>query len=303
MKLTSDTVVIGAGVAGMTAAIYLKRSNIDVVILEKSAPGGQINRTNDIENYPGFMHIDGPVLAMNIYEQIRNLEIEYKYGNVLDIQDFGDHKLIKTDQEEITCKKIIIASGRRPRELGLPNEKQLTGKGVSYCAICDGPLYKGKITAVVGGGNSAIEEAQYLSGISEKVYLIHRGDTFRADAVEQERLFSKKNIEILYNSVVSTLIEENNKLKGLIVKDKEGNEKTIDVDGLFIYIGHEPETYFLKNLPITLNNDYLVVDERMETNIDGIYACGDVLKKDVYQISTAVGDATIAALSVKKDMQ
>jgi thioredoxin reductase (NADPH) len=303
MKLNTNTVVIGAGVAGMTAAIYLKRSNIEVIILEKSAPGGQINRTNDIENYPGFTHIDGPVLAMNIYEQIRHLEIEYKYGDVLTIQDFGDYKIIKTDQEEIICKNIIIASGRRPRELELENENKLTGRGVSYCAICDGPLYKGKITAVVGGGNSAIEEAQYLSGISEKVYLIHRGETFRADEVEQERLFSKTNIEILYNSVVDTLIEENNKLTGIKVKNKDGIEKEFKVDGLFIYIGHEPETYFLKDLPITMNNGYLEVDSRMQTNIDGIYACGDVIKKDVYQISTAVGEATVAALSVKKDMQ
>lgn len=303
MKLNSDTIVIGAGVSGMTAAIYLKRSNIDVIILEKSAPGGQINRTNDIENYPGFMHIDGPVLAMNIYEQIRNLNIEYKYGDVLTIKDYGDYKVIKTDQEELTCKKIIIASGRRPRELELPNEQKLTGKGVSYCAICDGPLYKGKITAIVGGGNSAIEEAQYLSDISEKVYLIHRKDVFRADAVEQERLFSKKNIEFLYNSVVDTLIEENGRLKGIKVKNNDGETKEIEVAGLFIYIGHEPETYFLKDLPITMNYGYIEVDERMETNIDGIYACGDVVRKDVYQISTGIGEATIAALSVKKDMQ
>lgn len=302
MKLNFDTIVIGAGVAGMTAAIYLKRSNIDVAILEKSAPGGQINRTNDIENYPGFKHIDGPDLSMKIFEQITELNVEYKYGNVISIKDFGDYKLIKTDQEELTCKKIIIATGRRPRELELPNEKQLVGRGVSYCAICDGPLYKEKITAVVGGGNSAIEEAQYLSGISKKVYLIHRRDSFRADPVEQERLFSKPNIEILYNSVIETLIEKDNKLKGIIINDGK-EKKEIEVDGLFVYIGHLPETYFLNELPITMNNDYLEVDSRMETNIDGIYACGDVIRKDVYQISTAVGEATVAALSVKKDMQ
>jgi thioredoxin reductase (NADPH) len=302
MKLSSNTIVIGAGVAGMTAAIYLKRSNIDVLILEKSAPGGQINRTNDIENYPGFSHIDGPVLAMNIYEQIKHLEIEYKYGDVITIKDFGDYKLIKTDQEELTCKNIVIASGRRPRELGLSNENKLTGRGVSYCAICDGPLYRGKITAVVGGGNSAIEEAQYLASISEKVYLIHRGSTFRADEIEQERMRSKKNIEIMYNSVVDTLIEEDNKLKGLIVNNNN-NKVEIKVDGLFVYIGHEPETYFLKDIPLTMENNYIIVDHRMKTNIDGIYACGDVIKKEVYQIATATGEATIAALSIKKDMQ
>jgi thioredoxin reductase (NADPH) len=302
MKLSSNTIVIGAGVAGMTAAIYLKRSNLDVIILEKSAPGGQINRTNDIENYPGFSHIDGPVLAMNIYEQIRHLDIEYKYGDVFSIKDLGDYKVITTDQEELTCKNIIIASGRRPRELGLPNENKLTGRGVSYCAICDGPLYRGKVTAVVGGGNSAIEEAQYLASISKKVYLIHRGSTFRADEVEQERLKKYDNIEIMYNSVVDKLIEEDNKLKGIIVNQQD-NKQQIEVDGLFVYIGHEPETYFLKETPIIMDNNYVLVDHRMKTNIDGIYACGDVVKKDVYQISTAIGEATIAALSIKKDMQ
>lgn len=302
MQLTSNTIVIGAGVAGMTAAIYLKRSNIDVVILEKAAPGGQLNRTNDIENYPGFKHIDGPELSTNIYEQVKGLEINYKYGDVQEIVDFGDYKVIKTDLEELTCQNIIIASGRRPRELGLSNEKKLAGRGVSYCAICDGPLYKGKITAVVGGGNSAVEEANYLAGISEKVYIIHRGPKFRADIVEQERLFKRTNVEILYNTVVTELIEENQKLIELVTKTDDISNK-IHVDGLFVYIGHEPETYFLKSLPLTMENDYIIVDHRMKTNINGIYACGDVVKKDIYQISTAVGDATIAALSIKKDMQ
>lgn len=302
MNLTTNTIVIGAGVAGMTAAIYLKRSNIDVIILEKAAPGGQINRTSGIENYPGFINIDGPDLAMNMFNQVQGLGIEYKYGNVISIKDMEEYKVITTDTEEIFCKNIIIATGRRPRELNLPNEKELIGKGISYCAICDGPLYRGKVTAVVGGGNSAIEEAEYLSKISSKVYLIHRSDSFRADAVEQERLMKCENIDIMYNSVVEKINAKDNKLSSLVINTK-GDIKTIDVDGLFIYIGHEPETEFLKDLPINLDFDYVVVDERMATNIKGIYACGDVVRKHVYQISTAIGDATIAALSVKKDMQ
>jgi len=302
VNLTTNTIVIGAGVAGMTAAIYLKRSNIDVIMLEKAAPGGQINRTSGIENYPGFTNIDGPDLAMNMFNQVSSLGIEYRYGSVQSIKDMGDYKVITTDQEELFCQNIIIATGRRPRELGLPNEKELIGRGISYCAICDGPLYRGKITAVVGGGNSAIEEAEYLSGISEKVYLIHRGDSFRADAVEQERLFAKKNINIMYNSVVEKINAEDNHLSTLVVKTASSVE-TLKVDGLFIYIGHEPETEFLKDLPLNMDNDYIVVDERMATNIKGIYACGDVIKKHVYQIATAIGEASIAALSVKKDMQ
>lgn len=302
MKLTTNTVVIGAGVAGMTAAIYLKRSNIDVIVIEKSAPGGQINRTSDIDNYPGFTSIDGPVLAMNMYEQMRHLDVEYRYGDVISVKDMGDYKVITTDQEEITCQNLIIASGRHPRELGLPNEKELIGRGISYCAICDGPLYRGKITAVIGGGNSAIEEAQYLSGMCEKVYLIHRGSSFRADPYEQEHLFKHKNIEIMYNSVVEKIITDNNKLSKLSIKH-EGEIEEIKVDGMFIYIGSEPETAFLKDLPLNMDANYILVDERMATNIKGVYACGDVIRKNVYQIATAVGEAAIAALSIKKDMQ
>lgn len=299
MKQEYNTVIIGSGVAGMTAAIYLKRANVDVVLIEKSAPGGQINNTGTIENYPGFSSIEGPDLAMNMFNHINSLQIEYRYGDVLDVVDHGTYKIVKTDQEELKCNNIIIATGRRPRLLGLPNEQKLAGKGISYCAICDGPLYKNKITAVVGGGNSAIDEAKYLSDICEKVYIIHRKNKFSADAVEQERLLSRTNVEIHYNSVVEKLIEENDKLKGLIVNEGDKNIE-LKIDGLFVYIGSVPETKFLQKLPINMVNDYLVVDEKMETNIKGIYACGDAIQKDFYQISTAIGEATTAALNIKK---
>ena len=302
MELDFNTVVIGAGVAGMTAAIYLKRSNIDVVMLEKSAPGGQINRTSDIENYPGFAHIDGPDLAMNMFNQVTALGVTYKYGDVSIIEDHQDYKSIITDQGTINCKNIILASGRRPRELGLAKEKELIGRGISYCAICDGPLYRNKIVLVVGGGNSAVEETQYLSDIAEKVYLVHRGTSFRADPVEQERLFKKTNVEILYNSNVVELLDEGKKLHGVVV-NTDGKPTTINVDAMFICVGSDPETSFLKSLQIEMDAGYVIVDKRMATNIKGIYACGDVIKKDVYQISTAIGDAAIAALSIKKDMQ
>lgn len=302
MKLDFNTVVIGAGVSGMTAAMYLKRSNIDVVILEKSAPGGQINRNGGIENYPGFEKIEGPELAMNIFHQINKLGIEYRYGDVQTVTDFDEYKIIKTDVGEIICQNIIIATGRRPKELGLTLEKQLSGRGVSWCAICDGPLYKNKIVAVVGGGNSAISEAQYLSTICSKVYLIHRRDHFRADAIEQAKLKKHNNIEVLYNTVITNLNQEDDHLASLVVKTNEEIEE-IKVDGLFIYVGYEPDTKFLKGLPIHLENDYLIVNERMQTNVRGIYACGDVIKKEIYQISTAIGEGAIAALSVKKDIQ
>lgn len=301
MILNSNTVIIGSGVAGMTAAIYLKRSNVNVMILEKSAPGGQINRTANIDNYPGFQSIEGPELAMNIFNQVTNLGIEYKYGDVLEVIDHGDYKTIKTDIEEITCKNIIVATGRRPREIGLENEKQLVGRGISWCAICDGPLYKGKDVAVVGGGNSAIEEAQYLSSICNKVYVIHRKSSFTADITEQEKLKKCSNVELIFNSNVVKIEQKENKLSGIVVNNENGDRK-ITIDGMFIYIGHEPNTEFLNKLPISMESGYLFVNDKMQTNIKGIYACGDVVKKTVYQISTAIGEATIAAISIKRDM-
>ncbi len=296
MKYQYNTIIIGSGVAGMTAAIYLKRSNIDVMILEKEAPGGQVNRTSDIENYPGFTSIKGPDLAFKIFEQINQLEIKYNYGNVKDIKIHENYKEIVTDEDTFTCKNIIIATGRKPRKLGLSNEEKLTNNGISYCAICDGPLYKNKITAVVGGGNSAVEEAAYLDEICEKVYLIHKRDAFSADEKAKIRL-SKSKVEILYNNEVVEFLEENGKLSGVALKKGE----KLKVDGLFIYIGNIPETDFLQTAKIDLDNGYVLVDENMETNVKGIYACGDVVKKEFYQISTAIGEATIASLAIKKN--
>ena len=292
-----DTVVIGSGVAGMTAAIYLKRANLNILLLEKSAPGGQINRTASITNYPGIKEIDGPSLSLNMLEQLKSLDIETKYGNVLNITD-GEIKAIKTDLEEIKTKTVLIATGRNPKELGLEGEKQLTGRGVSWCAICDGPLYKDKTVAVVGGGNSAFEEALYLSTIVKKLYLIHRRDTFRADNILVEKLKEKENVEFILNSTITKLNEKDNHLESIEVNNKE-----IKVDGLFIYIGFKPETDIFNNLNLELDDGYILVDKNMKTNIKGIYAAGDVIKKDYYQISTAVGEAATAALTIKRDLE
>lgn len=292
-----DTVVIGSGVAGMTAAIYLKRANLNILLLEKSAPGGQINRTASITNYPGIKEIDGPSLSLNMLEQLKSLDIETKYGNVLNITD-GEIKTIKTDLEEIKTKTVLIATGRNPKELGLEGEKQLTGRGVSWCAICDGPLYKDKTVAVVGGGNSAFEEALYLSTIVKKLYLIHRRDTFRADNILVEKLKEKENVEFILNSTITKLNEKDNHLESI-----EVNNKKINIDGLFIYIGFKPETDIFNNLNLELDDGYILVDKNMKTNIKGIYAAGDVIKKDYYQISTAVGEAATAALTIKRDLE
>ena len=296
-----DSVIIGSGVAGMTAAIYLKRSNKKVLILERNAPGGQINRTSKIENYPGFSGIDGPTLAYQIYEQMMNLKVEYRYGNVLEIKDLGSKKIIKTDMEEIETKTVIIASGRIPKELGLPNEKELIGHGISYCASCDGPLYQGKVVAVVGGGNSALEEALYLADICKKVYIIHRRKEFRAEEEIQEKVKKCENIEFIYDANVTKLVSDGHLTSILLKQNQE--ELKLDIDGLFVYIGYVPDTEFLKDSSVLLENGYVVVDGSMKTNVSGIYACGDVIKKEYYQISTAVGEGATAALSVKKDLK
>lgn len=297
-----DCVVIGAGVAGMTSAIYLKRYNLNVLLLEKSSPGGQIIQTPNVENYPGYSSIDGATLALNIFSQVTNLGVSYQYGNVKKIEDLGELKIIYTETERIETKSIIIATGRKPKKLGLLKENELVGKGISWCATCDGMFYKDKCVAVVGGGNSALEEALFLSGICKKVDILYRGGNLRADKIVQERALEKNNIEIHYNTEVKELIENGNELIGIkVIKEKE--EQRLDIQGLFIYIGYEPDTDYLKGLNLNLEDQYVVVDLKMKTNISGIYACGDVIKKDLYQLTTAIGEASLAAYQVKKYLE
>lgn len=297
-----DCIVIGAGVAGMTSAIYLKRYNLDVLLIEKGAPGGQITQTPNVENYPGYSSIDGASLALNIFSQVNHLGVSYQYGNVIKIENLDERKIVYTDNGIYETKSIIIASGRKPKKLGLEKENQLIGNGISWCATCDGMFYKNQHVAVIGGGNSAIEEALFLSEICEKVDVLYRGENLRADAVLQQKVFEKNNIEIHYNTEVQELIEEKNKLVGIKVEKKE-NIETIWIEGLFIYIGYEPDTDFLSNLNLKFENQYIVVNENMETNISGVYACGDVIKKELYQLTTAVGEASLAAYQVKKFLE
>lgn len=294
--LDFDVVVIGCGVAGMTSALYLKRANINVCVIEKNAPGGQLNMIMDINNYPGFKSIDGPTLAFNMFDQIRELNVPYKYANVLEIVNEEDKKIVKTNKGDISCKGVIIANGRRPRELGVENEKKLIGRGVSYCSICDGTLYKDKDVCVVGGGNAAFESALYLSDICHKVYLIHRRDEFRGENMSLEKIKNKDNIEIKTSVKIQKLIEKDDKLSGVLLD----NEQEISCEAVFVNVGNVP-------MPIKCNNlntdeGYIIVDEKMKTNIDKIYACGDIIKKDVYQISTAAGEGTIAAMSLIKEL-
>lgn len=290
-----DCVVIGAGVSGMTAAIYLKRAGLDIILLEKGVPGGQINKSSNIENYPGFKKIDGPTLAFNIYEQVENLNINYKYGNVTNIEVEDDIKIITTDQEQLKAKTVILATGRRARELGLENEKKLLGSGISYCAYCDGMLYKDKDVIIIGGGNSALEESLYLADVANKVYIVHRGSEYRGDDILIEKVLNNDKIIKIFDKQVIKLLEENEKFSGVVLNDNT----SLKADGLFIYIGQIPETDFIDNINKTADN-YIITNEHLETSIKGIYACGDVIKKDLYQITTAIGDGAQAASNVIK---
>jgi len=282
--LNHDVVIIGSGIAGMTAAIYLKRNNIDTLIIENDAPGGQLNRSNIIENYPGYVSIDGPNLAYSIYNQVNKLDIKYLFDDITNID--LKNNIIKTNTNEIKYKYLIIATGRSPKKLDILNKYE--GNGVSYCAICDGNLYKNKDVLIIGGGNSAFEEANFLSNICNSVTIMHRNNNLRADTLEIEKANNKNNINIILNEEITKIHEEEDKF---IINNK------YRVDGIFVCIGYVPNSNLFN---VNKENDYLIVDNHYKTNIDNVYAIGDVIKKDVYQLTTASSDATIAAIDIIK---
>ena len=290
----SKCIVIGAGPGGMSAAIYLKRSGIDVILIEKMVPGGEMLKTNKIENYLGFDSIDGGELALRMSSQVKDLGIEIIRDDITDIS--YDNTFIVTGlKNKYQADYLIIATGRVPRKLGLDMEEELLNRGISYCATCDGAFYKGKEVAIVGGGDSALTEALYLSDICLKVYVLVRKD-LKASDILQNRVKNKDNIVILKNVSVSQFISSDS-LTGVLLNDG----KKLDVNGLFIAIGGTPDISFLKNLNVDTINGYIKTDDKMRTNIKGLYAVGDVRYKDFYQIITAASDGAIAALSIRED--
>lgn len=293
MSQTFDCIIIGAGISGCTAAIYLKRAGLNILMLEKKAIGGQIINTSEIENYPTITSTDGFTFSENLKKQIKNLNIEIKYEEVLDIKN-NDVKEVVTKNNTYLTKNIIIATGRIPKKLELDNENTLLGKGISYCATCDGFFYKNKDVAILGGGNSALEAAIYLSKICNNVTIINRSEKLRADYELINEVKDLKNIQIIYNEQIKELKENNGYLDSLIL-----NNQKLKVDGLFVYIGLIPTLPFIKSIDLNLDNGYIVVDSKMKTNIDGIYACGDIIKKDLYQIITAASEGAIAASNIK----
>ncbi len=287
VKSSFDCIIIGAGIAGLTAAIYLKRAGKNVVIIEKSMPGGQILKTNSIKNYPGFLEIDGFGLIRRVLDQTNNLNIKIIKEEVLEINNLE----VKTNKNTYQTKNIILATGRKPRILGLENEEELIGKGISFCASCDGNLYKNENVAVVGGGNTAFEDAIYLSNICKNVTLIHRNNNYRAEEYLIEELKQKANVTFAPNEKVEKLNTKDGFLESI-----ETNNNTYKIKGLFVAIGQVPSIIKIDSL--NQENGYIIVNEKMETNIKGIYACGDCIKKDVYQLTTAAAEGTIASFSI-----
>ena len=291
-----DIIIIGAGPAGLTAAIYGRRANKSVLVLEAKSYGGQIINTLDIENYPANNHISGFDFATNLYNQAKELGAEIVFDKVIEITN---NKEVITANNKYNAKAIIIATGSDNRKLGLPNEDELIGKGVSYCATCDGAFFKGKDVAVVGGGNTALEDALYLSNLANKVYIIHRRDEFRGEDKSVNLIKQKDNIELILNSTVTKLISDD-KLTGIEVTNKDGSINTINIDGLFVAIGRVPSNDYYKNIINLDDQGYIVANEDCKTNIPFIFVAGDNRTKEVRQLVTATSDGAVAATNAIK---
>lgn len=303
-KKIYDVAIIGCGPAGMTAAIYAARAGLNVLMLDKGAPGGQMINTYEVENYTGFDKISGPDLSMKMFDHTQKLAVNYEYGNVVGLEVESEVKVVKTDDEDYHAKAVIIATGTLNRRLGAKGEENLAGRGISWCAICDGAFFREKAVIVVGGGNSALEEALYLAGIAKKVTVVHRRQGFRADKIVLDRAQKHEKIQFELDAVIESFNEVNGKLGSVTIKNAITNEKKeIICDGAFIYIGQDPVTSMFKE-DIKLNpQGYIIVNERMETNIKGVYAAGDVTEKELRQIITATNDGAIAAQNAVKYLE
>lgn len=294
-----DLIIVGAGPAGLTCALYALRANKKVLVLEAKSYGGQIINAHKIENYPGISSISGFEYATNLYNQVKNFGMEIKYETVIRIDE---EKNVTTNKDTYNAKAIVLATGAENRKLKIENEESYVGRGVSYCATCDGNFYKDKVVAVVGGGNTAIEDALYLSNIASKVYIIHRRDIFKSEDIYLEELNKKDNVEFILNSNV-TKLNGDNVLESIDVKDINNNVVTLDVDGLFIAVGQEPKNRVFSNVINLDKNGYIESSDGVHTNVDGIYVAGDARVKTLRQLTTAVGDGSIAATTAMIEMK
>ena len=295
-----DTIIIGAGPAGMTAALYAARSNLKVALIEGGLPGGQMNNTSDIENYPGYANISGPELAEKMFEPLENLGVEHLYGFVEAVEDHGDVKKVITDDEEFETRTVIVATGSKHRLLGVPGEEELNSRGVSYCAVCDGAFFRDQDLLVVGGGDSAVEEAIFLTQFAKSVTIVHRRDELRAQKVLQDRAFANEKIKFIWDSVVKEIKGENRVESVEIENVKTGQVTEQAFGGVFIYVGLDPVSDFVQELQIRNQAGWIVTDDHMKTSVAGVFAVGDVRQKDLRQVTTAVGDGAIAGQEAYK---
>jgi len=295
-----DLIIVGAGPAGLTAGIYAARAKMEAFILERFAPGGQIMLSDLVENYPGFPEgISGMELMDRMKRHAENLGMKILHGEAKGLEEYKNKKVLYVDSDWYEAKTIIIATGTHPKTLGVPGEDKLTGRGVSYCATCDGPFYKGQTVAVVGGGDTAVQEALFLTKFASKVYLIHRRDKLRAAPILQERLFQNPKVEVIWNTVVVEIVGEE-AVEGVRLKNvKTGEEKVLNVSGVFVFIGVRPNTAFVKDVIDLDLAGFIITNENLETNIPGVYAAGDVRRKALRQVVTACSDGATAVFQAQ----
>ncbi|HMA85479.1 MAG TPA: thioredoxin-disulfide reductase [Desulfosalsimonadaceae bacterium] len=304
-KTEYELVIIGAGPAGLTAAIYAARAKLDVLVLEKAAPGGQILVADWIENYPGFPEgLSGADLIMNMTDQVKHFGVAIETNEVVSLDLSGKNKHLQLNDREVTAKSIIIASGASPKKLGVTGEDEYYGKGVSVCATCDAPFFKNSTVAAVGGGNTAVQESLFLTRFVDKVYLIHRRDQLRADKLLQERAFENDKIEVVWDSVLKSINGSQAGVSGVTVENvKTGETTDLSVDGCFVWVGTNPNTGFLKDHLKLDDRGFVSVNSRMEASVSGVFAAGDVRDTPLRQVSTAVGDGAIAASEAAEYIQ
>lgn len=303
-KSPFQLIIIGGGPAGLTAGIYAKRAGIDTLLLEKAVPGGMITMTEIVENYPGFPDgISGVAVGQKLEAHARKYGLDIVFGNVIKLEQMKGLFKVSTEEHSYSSKTIIIATGSTPRKLGIKGEDTYTGKGVSFCATCDGPFYKDKNVAVIGGGNGALEEALFLTKFAKLVTIIHRRDRLRADKVLEDRAKANPKIFFKLNSVVEE-IKGDNKVRSIKLKDLDSDQSSsINIDGAFIYAGYEPNTGLIRDLAKLEDTGCVITDDALRTSVDGLFAAGDIRKKTLRQVVTAAADGAIAANSVKEYLE
>lgn len=293
-----DVIVVGAGPAGLSASIYLKRANVKVLVIEANSPGGTLNKIYNIENYPGYTESDGTTLAFRMYSQAEKLGVDFKTDKVINIEQEDNNYKIVTSNNFYYSKIVLIASGKVPRKLSIKEAEKYENKGISYCTYCDGPLYKNKDIAIIGGGNTAMESVKYMNNLARKIYVINRS-LLRADEIEQEILNNNDKIEVIVNANLKQINGDENKITSIQLD----NGRKINVDAIFVCIGVEASNKYFQNLNLNSDNLGIIVDKNMKSSRCGVYACGDAISKKLYQVVTAVSEGAQAATSIIKELK